>query len=60
MDEDVAEGIGGKLDFLEHFSVLPDPRQSKKVLYPLDEVCLTSAPLGHFEGFSERRISGSS
>jgi hypothetical protein len=22
--------------------------------------CLTSAPLGHFEGFSERRISGSS
>ena len=40
MDEDVAEGIGGKLDFLEHFSVLPDPRQSKKVLYPLDEVLL--------------------
>jgi predicted transposase YbfD/YdcC len=38
MDEDVGEGIGGKLDFLEYFSALPDPRQSKKVLYPLDEV----------------------
>jgi len=40
MDEDVGEGIGGKLDFLEYFSALPDPRQSKKVLYPLDEVLL--------------------
>lgn len=38
MDEDVGEGIGGNLDFLEYFSALPDPRQSKKVLYPLDEV----------------------
>jgi hypothetical protein len=40
MDEDVGEGVGGKLDFLEHFATLPDPRQSKKVLYPLDEVLL--------------------
>lgn len=38
--EDEAEGLGGKLDFLEHFSVLDDPRQAKKVLYPLDEVLL--------------------
>jgi hypothetical protein len=36
--EEAAEGLGGKLDFLEHFSALADPRQSKKVLYPLDEV----------------------
>jgi predicted transposase YbfD/YdcC len=42
MDEDVAEGIGGKLDFLEHFAALPDPRQSKKVLYRLDEVLLVT------------------
>lgn len=40
MDEDVAEGVGGKLDFLEHFLTLPDPRQSRKVLYRLDEVLL--------------------
>lgn len=40
MIDDEAEGFGGKLDFLEHFSALPDPRQSKKVLYPLDEVLL--------------------
>ena len=38
MDEDVGEGVGGKLDFLEYFSALPDPRRSKKVLCPLDEV----------------------
>jgi len=38
--EDEAEGLGGSLDFLEHFSALADPRQSKKVLYPLDEVLL--------------------
>jgi predicted transposase YbfD/YdcC len=38
--EDEELGIGGKLDFLEAFSALPDPRQSKKVLYPLDEVLL--------------------
>jgi predicted transposase YbfD/YdcC len=36
--EEAPEGLGGKLDFLEHFSALADPRQSKKVLYPLDEV----------------------
>ena len=29
-----------RLDFLEHFAALPDPRQSKKVLYGLDEVLL--------------------
>ena len=40
MIEDEAEGVGGKLDFLEHFSVLADPRQALKVLYPLDEVLL--------------------
>lgn len=40
MMEDETEGFGGKLDFLEHFSALADPRQSKKVLYPLDEVLL--------------------
>jgi len=38
--EGEAEGLGGKLDFLEHFLALPDPRQGKKVLYPLDEVLL--------------------
>lgn len=38
--DDEELGLGGKLDFLEAFSALPDPRQSKKVLYPLDEVLL--------------------
>ena len=42
MIADEAESLGGKLDFLEHLSVLPDPRQSKKVLYPLDEVLLVT------------------
>jgi len=42
MCEDGPEGFGGKLDFLEHFAALPDPRQSKKVLYPLDEVLLVT------------------
>lgn len=40
MIEEEAEGVGGKLDFLAHFSCLPDPRQAVKVLYPLDEVLL--------------------
>ncbi len=38
MEEDEEPGLGGELDFLEAFSALPDPRQSRKVLYPLDEV----------------------
>ena len=38
--EEVAEGLGGKLDFLAHFAALADPRQSVKVLYPLEEVLL--------------------
>ena len=38
MNEETAEGLGGKLYFLAHFSALADPRQSVKVLYPLDEV----------------------
>lgn len=40
MIEEEADGVGGKLDFLAHFSGLPDPRQALKVLYPLDEVLL--------------------
>ena len=40
MIDDEPEGLGGKLDFLEHFSSLEDPRQAIKVLYPLDEVLL--------------------
>lgn len=40
MIEETAEGLGGKLDFLAHFAGLADPRQSKKVLYRLDEVLL--------------------
>lgn len=40
MEEVEVEGLGGKLDFLGHFSALPDPRQALKVLYPLDEVLL--------------------
>ncbi len=40
MEEDAPEGLGGRLDFLEHFSALADPRQSVKVLSPLDEVLL--------------------
>ena len=31
MMEEAPEGLGGKLDFLEHFSATVDPRQSKKV-----------------------------
>jgi len=37
---DEVEGLGGRLDFLTHFSELPDPRQALKVRYPLDEVLL--------------------
>ena len=40
MEEEASEGLGGKLDFLAHFSALSDPRQSIKVLYPLEEVLL--------------------
>lgn len=40
MVEEAPEGLGGKLDFLEHFAALADPRQSVKVLYPLEEVLL--------------------
>ena len=40
MVEGLPEGLNGKLDFLEHFSALADPRQSIKVLYPLEEVLL--------------------
>jgi len=40
MFEETPEGLNGKLDFLEHFSALFDPRQSIKVLYPLEEVLL--------------------
>ena len=32
--------LKGRLDFLGHFSDLPDPRQAPKVLYPLAEVLL--------------------
>lgn len=40
MIADETVGLGGKLDFLDHFADLPDPRQALKVLYPLDEVLL--------------------
>lgn len=40
MEEKAFEGLGGKPDFLAHFSALSDPRQSIKVLYPLEEVLL--------------------
>jgi predicted transposase YbfD/YdcC len=40
MFEETPEGLSGKLDFLDHFSTLADPRQSIKVLYPLEEVLL--------------------
>jgi predicted transposase YbfD/YdcC len=40
MINDTPEGLNGKLDFLDHFSALADPRQSIKVLYPLEEVLL--------------------
>jgi len=40
MNDDEALGVGGQLDFLEHFADLPDPRQALKVVYPLDEVLL--------------------
>lgn len=42
MADEAAEGVGGKLDFLAHFAALADPRQSVKVLYPLDEVLLVT------------------
>jgi predicted transposase YbfD/YdcC len=42
MEEDAPEGLAGKLDFLEHFALLSDPRQSMKVLYRLDEVLLST------------------
>lgn len=40
MNDEEEYGLGGKLDFLGAFAALPDPRQSLKVLYPLDEVLL--------------------
>ena len=40
MIEDEGQCIGGKLDFLAHFSGLSGPRQALKVLYPLNEVLL--------------------
>ena len=40
MSDEEEYGLGGKLDFLGAFAALPDPRQSLKVLYPLDEVLL--------------------
>lgn len=35
-----AAAAAAKIGFLEHFESLEDPRQEKKVLYPLDEVLL--------------------
>jgi hypothetical protein len=40
MPEEAAEGLGGRLDFLERFSGLADQRRSAKDLYPLEEVLL--------------------
>lgn len=40
MIDEAEAGLGGRLDFLAHFSGLWDPRQALKVLYPLDEVLL--------------------
>ena len=57
--------VSGSLDFLEHFSDLDDPRQSAKILYPLDEVLLLTlcAVLSGAEGwvgvalFGERKLA---
>jgi predicted transposase YbfD/YdcC len=54
--EETAEGfgaIGEAVVFLEYFKDLPDPRQSGKVIYPLDEVLLLCllAVLGGAETF---------
>ena len=51
--EDEEAGLGGELDFFWHFEGLEDPRQAKKVLYPLDEVLLLTlcAVMGGAEGW---------
>lgn len=60
MEEIDAEGLGGKLDFLEHFAVLPDSRQALKVLYPPDEVLLLTlcAMLCGADGWVSVALSG--
>ena len=37
MEEEASEGLGGKLDFLAHFSALSDPRQLYKFLLNLTD-----------------------
>src|SRR5712692_10887959 len=54
--EEIAEEFGAiheAVVFLEYFKDLPDPRQSSKVIYPLDEVLLLCllAVLGGAESF---------
>lgn len=53
MEDEEEVGLGGRLDFLAHFEGLEDPRQAKKVLYPLDEVLLLTlcAVLSGAEGW---------
>ena len=57
MDEVAVDfaAIGESTVFLHHFKDLPDPRQSSKVTYPLEEVlvlCLL-AVLAGAEGFTD-------
>lgn len=52
--------IAQSLGFLDHFSGLDDPRQSGKVLYPLDEIMLLvlCAEVAGAEGFADIALWG--
>jgi len=52
---DAAGAFGEAIVFMKYFSDLPDPRQTGKVVYPLDEVLLLSllAVLGGAEAFTD-------
>ena len=53
-------GTGSGISLLDHFSVLEDPRQAWKVLYPLPEILLLvlAATLAGADDFVEARLWG--
>jgi hypothetical protein len=62
MDDTITDGTayGEAIVFLDHFNDLPDPRQSGKVTYPLDEILLLClcAVLAGAECFTEIALFG--
>ena len=57
------EAFGQAVEWLEHFEALDDPRQSGKVMYPLDEMlllALVGVLRGPRVGSRSRRTAGKS